>query len=262
MKLRRIPETHVLLLAATVDPGDAAPVLACAPAPPQNKAVEIADESAIILWDSTSKTQHFIRRAAFETNAADFGFLVPTPTKPEVEAVDNEAFAELGRITAPAVVEKTRSSGGGGCSIGCGKAADPKSSAGAAAPSVQVLEEKDVAGYRAAVLKADEAGVLGRWLQDNGYEFSPALEEWVKPYVTAGWKITAFKIAKSTPDTSGVRSKAVRMSFQTDRPFFPYREPAGQAALDKNGKKTGRLLRVFFLSNERVMGKFGGSGGS
>ena len=35
----------------------------CAVAPHAGESVQIADESAIIIWDAASKTQHFIRRA-------------------------------------------------------------------------------------------------------------------------------------------------------------------------------------------------------
>jgi hypothetical protein len=43
------------------------------------------------------------------------------------------------------------------------------------------------------------------------------------------------------------------MSFTTDRPFFPYREPASQ----RTGSDTARVLRVFFLGPERVYGTVG-----
>ena len=66
----------------------AGPILACAVVPPVNQPVAIANESAIIIWDSANKTEHFIRRASFQTMAKDFGFLVPTPAQPELaEAV-------------------------------------------------------------------------------------------------------------------------------------------------------------------------------
>ena len=58
------------------------PLVACAPAPREGQIVEIADESAVIIWDSASQTEHFIRRASFKTEATDFGFLVPTPSQP------------------------------------------------------------------------------------------------------------------------------------------------------------------------------------
>jgi hypothetical protein len=44
------------------------------------------------------------------------------------------------------------------------------------------------------------------------------------------------------------------MTFTTDRPFFPYREPAD--ARDAPAQP-GRLLRVFFIGNERVDGFVG-----
>ena len=59
------------------------------------------------------------------------------------------------------------------------------------AKAVEVLEEKLVAGFHASVLAADSAGDLVEWLDDHGYAFSPEVEEWARPYVDAGWKITA-----------------------------------------------------------------------
>src|SRR5437016_3719837 len=77
------------LLAAACLSFRAPAVRACAPAPPPGVRVEIADESAIIVWDAAAKTQHFIRRASFATAAHDFGFLVPTPAQPTLaEASD------------------------------------------------------------------------------------------------------------------------------------------------------------------------------
>src|ERR1051326_3386095 len=104
----------VLIVAARCTPS----LSACAVAPPQNKTVEIADESAIIVWDSATGTEHFIRRATFKSAAQDFGFLVPTPTKPELAEADDAAFKELARITAPKVVKQPRSKSSG-CSLGC-----------------------------------------------------------------------------------------------------------------------------------------------
>ena len=69
------------------------PVGACAVVWPKNKPVSIASESAIIVWDASSKTEHFIRRASFSTTAEYFGFLVPTPGKPTLSETDDDTFA-------------------------------------------------------------------------------------------------------------------------------------------------------------------------
>jgi hypothetical protein len=260
MNRRNLPEVVVLLLFASLLFTPAEQVSACAVAPPQGKTVEIADESAIILWDAAAKTQHFIRRASFSTEAAEFGFLVPTPAKPELAEAGDESFAELARITAPREITQPRPSGGGGCAIGCGTAA-PRGGV-AEKSAVRVLEEKRVAGHDATVLEADNADALSTWLGKHGFEYSPALTEWVAPYVKAGWKVTAFRFAKDSKDAKEARdlaSSAVRMTFKTDRPFFPYREPSSQVPAGA-GQAPRRLLRVFFLGDKRVQGNLGEKG--
>ena len=227
------------------------PAKACAPAPPRNVFVEIASESAIIVWDSATKTQHFIRRAAFQPISTgdvkfqDFGFLVPTPSQPVLEEVSDTAFDELAKVTAPKTETRKRPSDGGG---GCGCSASKSSGE---ASKVEVLEAKHVAGYDAKILKATDTEALAAWLKEHEYEARPALMAWVKPYVEKGWIITAFKIARDKDTSTGfaIGSTAVRMSFTTDTPFFPYSEPA-----DMKDAKTKRLLRVFFLSDKKMMG--------
>jgi hypothetical protein len=270
MNLRVTPKAVLLLLPAAGVLLLAGVAGACAVArEPQGKPVEIADESAIIIWDEAGKTQHFIRRASFKTQASNFGFLVPTPTKPKLAEAGDEAFATLAEITKPEVITKTRSRG---ISCTCGTKAERDVASGNAQPAVRVLEENRLPGLGLdyAILEADKADALSKWLKEHGYDFSPDLKDWVAPYVKAGWKISAFKIApgardaqednrdkKNVPDPNRVATKALRMSFQTEQPFFPYREPASQA--DDTGHPR-RLLRVYFLAKNRVKGTLGKKG--
>jgi len=231
----------------------ARPALTCAPAPPPGKSVSIADESALIVWDSGSATERFIRRASFTTDADDFGFLVPTPYLPQLTEVDDDLFTTLERITAPEITTVTQPSGGG-CGCGMKESPRPKDAA------VRVLEEKRVAGHDAAVLEADNADSLINWLTEHGYAVSPALTAWLKPYLDQHWKITAFKIAKDESDSERVSTKAVCMSFHADKPFYPYREPAAEGTADESARKAtpaSRMLRVYFVGTERVDGALG-----
>src|SRR5688572_1694958 len=75
-------------------------VFACAPAPHPGDRVAIVEESAVIIWEPATKTQHFIRRATFHGEAADFGFLVPTPTAPKLASEDDSLFDYLQRKTS------------------------------------------------------------------------------------------------------------------------------------------------------------------
>ena len=155
-----------------------------------------ADQTVVMVWDAAAKTEHFIRRASFKAGADDFGFLVPTPSRPELEESGDGAFPVLAAVTAPRVMVVPRPSGGGGC--GCSKeghdAADVLTPAG-----VTVLEDKVVAGFHAVVLEARSGEDLADWLKANGYAFSPEVQAWAKPYVEQGWKITALKVAKADP---------------------------------------------------------------
>jgi hypothetical protein len=255
MILHRLPGAAFLVglmaLALLPEP-PAAP--ACAVA--VNQSVEIADESAIIIWDANTKTQHFIRRATFNTTASDLGFLVPTPSKPTLTEADDKAFAELATITAPKIVKETRPSTGPGC--GCGTKVDTFDKAPAASADVHVLEEQRIAGYDTAILEADDADALGKWLKAHDYVYSPRLVAWVAPYVKAGWKITAFKFAKKAATDSSLTTSAVRMTFETKQPVFPYREPEEEKRPHK--EPPARLLRVFFLSDRRMDGTLGEKG--
>lgn len=251
----------------------------CAVAPPRGVHIEIGEECAIIVWDAASKTEHFIRRASFNTEAASFGFLVPTPSRPELAEADDRAFQEFAYLTAPPVRQATAPSTGCGCGA-------TKYAGMATAEKVDVMEQKRVAGYDAAVLAATDAAALNKWLSEHGYESGPALQKWLEPYIAHKWIITAFKVARDEPakkdaahkgdaattQTAGpakaekvagprqgpVSTAAVRMSFQAERPFFPYREPEDQRG--PNAAKTPRLLRVYFVGTERMEGTLGSDG--
>src|SRR5687768_6694699 len=83
-------------------------LFACAPAPHAGERIDVVEEAAVIVWDPATKTQHFIRRATFQGNARDFGFLVPTPTAPQLAAVDDGIFDTLLEKIKRPVIERTR----------------------------------------------------------------------------------------------------------------------------------------------------------
>ncbi len=202
--------------------------------------VGIGEETAILIWDAQTKTEHFIRRAKFVTEAKNLGFLVPTPTKPELVDVGDAAFDELYRFTTPPPPSPPdRSMNAGG---------RPQPS-GNVLESVKILEQKKVGEYDATILAADDAKSLTDWLKKNDYPSSPEITDWLTPYLKDKWILTAYKIStqsNGTRNSLGFQGSTIRMSFQADQPFYPYREPknAGESAPPK------RLLRVYFLSEK------------
>jgi hypothetical protein len=242
----------IMLAAAGILP----PAPACCPAPPSGKPVVNADQTVIIIWDAVNKIQHFIRKASFKSEADDFGFLVPTPAQPELEESGNDAFPYLAKLTEPEIRKVKRPSGNLGC--GCSKSAVKhagRAQADLAPPNVVVLAQKEVAGFNATVLEARSAKDLVGWLKDHGYAYSREVEAWAKPYVDGGWKITAMKVARDKEGKSkNVNAAALRMTFKTDRPLFPYREPDSRSAADALSAKS-RLLRIYFLAEARYQGE-------
>src|SRR5262249_6523781 len=183
----------------------------------------------------------------------DFGFLVPTPSVPALGEVDETIFKDLEKWTAPPViirkVKRPPLPAPGGEKKSVEKSKD----------GVVVLGRERVAGLDAAILKATETKALQGWLKKHGYSTRPALDSWLERYVKDGWIITAFKIANKEPGGTGVSTKALKMTFHTNRPFYPYREPE-----DMRAAKAGvaRQLRVFLVSDVRMEGVLGAHGGA
>jgi hypothetical protein len=263
--LRTMRTAHLLpllLAALAVRPSVAR---ACATAPAPGEAVHTNREDVLIVWDEARHLEHFVRSAVFDTSAKSFGFLVPTPSRPTL-AEASEAVADvLGSLTAPATLHETRYVP---VPVGCtmvpllfmrsgGKAAAVEASAS----FVRVLEQSRVAGLDAAVLEADDPTALAEWLRGHGFEFRDALKRWVAPYLAKRWTITAFRYAR--PDVAAnvgmfvapIASRAVRMTFATDAPVYPYREPDDMLAVP------GRELRLFVVSASRLDGSLADVGG-
>ena len=218
----------------------------CCAVSAQGVPVVNADQTVILLWDRERQTEHFIRKASFRSEGDSVGFIVPTPSRPQLEESGNAAFPYLAQITAPQTEGK-------GLPIGC--AADsPKANY---SRSVRVIEEKTVAGYDAVVLAADSGTALVWWLRDHGYAYTPEAAEWAQPYLEKAWYMTAMKIAKKAKGGAdpAVAASALRITFKTDRPLFPYREPDSRKDAAQL-KVADRLLRIYFVAESRYEGRF------
>lgn len=181
-----------------------------------NGPIKVRGEDALIVWDPATKTEHFVRRASFADAPADFAFLVPTPSKPELGEVPVAVFDRLyERYKAPEPRLRSAPSNG------------PIAAAAMAPPRVDVVEHKVVAGLDATVLRANDGKALAEWLAAHKYPSGPAIEAWLTPYVKRGAYVTAFKLAGGAgAGASPNPQTAVRMTFTTDAPMFPYSEPS------------------------------------
>jgi hypothetical protein len=233
--------------------------LPCAPAPPGGRRVQVLGESAVIIWDSKTKTEHFIRSATFESDSPDFGFLVPTPTVPTLTESSDQIFIMTEEFMVPEKVEKNVYGVNPIFMLGAFFMLRSRNDDAlvTARPPVRILATQQVSGYDAVVLEADNATALQSWLSEHHYAARPDLIEWFEPYIQKKWKISAFKIAyRSTGEAFA--TSPVKMSFQTDQPFFPYHEPSNQRTQDQN--QPPRTLRLYVFSDSKMDAQIGESG--
>jgi len=189
--------------------------------------VPITGERALIVWDPETRTEHFVRTAAFADAPEDFAFLVPTPSEPELTEVD-DIFGELF-----AMVRTHRYDSRGG-TLGGG---------------VTLVRRQVVAGMDAAVLRASDAGALARWLRRHRFARSRALRSWLRKYVRRGWYVTAFRLRPEEVGASA-ETRVLRMSFETPKPVYPYSEPA-------SAEQEPRPLRVYVAAPRRMEARRG-----
>jgi hypothetical protein len=213
--------------------------------------VPVASEEALIVWDAAHHIEHFVRGAEFAGGGDGMGFIVPTPTRPELAALQSDPFGALDFALVPRRRNEVHHSVVPGCSLsffmfmrGAAPGAAPQGATTSAA-HVSVLEERRIGPYDASILSADSADALAQWLASHGFVSRPSVVEWLRPYVEHHWLLTAFRIAPNA-GSSANRLPAVRMSFPTERPFYPYSEPAETAP---ENATSNRSLHVFFVAD-------------
>lgn len=237
----------------------ASPAPACCPAWRRGEPVRIANQQILVVWDPATRIEHFIREAKFAAGARQdgFGFLVPSPTVPEIAAADGAVFEQLNTRIKPRIEDVTRWKNHYSL-LWTLFVLESKTTASRAfddAPppmaAVEVMKTARVGGYDVAVLKAADPAALTEWLSNNGYDSRPELTDWSRPYVEKGWMITAFKYAT---DATNIDVSAVRLTFETDVPLFPYRVPTDQIDPDSPRRN---VLRAFVVGPGRAQGTLG-----
>ncbi len=175
-------------------------------------------EQTLIVFDDKKKHQHFIREVAFNTSDEAFGFVVPTPARPQVDAVKKSPFGDL-RLKFP-FRRVVGVFGKGGLGFGSGAARG--------GGGVKVLEKKRVGSFTAYVLAADDEKALASWLKKHQLVSTPEADVWLKHYVDMKFFYVAMRYNPpkgAAKKRSPVKAETMRISFDTPVPYYPYFEP-------------------------------------
>jgi hypothetical protein len=205
----------------------------------------LAYEQSLILFDAARQREDFIREVTFNAGPAPFGFVVPTPARPEVAKLATSPF-QLLRMQFP--YERLRGGGGLG-TIGHGAG----SGQGFGTGHVKVLEVKKVGSFTAFVLAADDEKALAAWLKKNALVSTPEADVWLAHYVKMKFFFVAMRYDPPKPDSaeahdfSKTKAETVRISFDTPLAYYPYFEPDPP----KGVKRTDpRMLEIWLCASK------------
>jgi hypothetical protein len=197
----------------------------------------LAYEQTLIIFDSQKRREHFVREVVFRTSRQRFGFVVPTPTRPEVARVAASPFP---RLRALFRFENLDIGTGSGQGFGAGM---PRG-------KVKVLEVKKVGSFTAFILSADDATALADWLKKNQLVSSPEADVWLAHYVKMKFFYVAMRYDPPAKEEAVGRttSETMRISFDSELAYYPYFEPdppGGRAPEDP------RMLDVWYVADSR-----------
>src|SRR5262245_29723344 len=180
-------------------------------------------QKAFLTFDPDKKVESFTVQPAFEGNAVDFGMVIPTPTKPTLDAMPRDFFKHLAIFTILEPMDLTKY-----------KRRLPRPGFGGGAPGgrpqddtakVKILDKGVVGSLEYKVLEAERADALYVWLKENKYSYSGD-EATLDYYIKKQWLFTVMKIdpmqMKKKPDGSFEGEVTpTRFTFNSDTFSYP-----------------------------------------
>ncbi len=206
---------------------------------PAATAPSLSHEQVLLLYDAAQRKEHFIREVTFRNGVEPFGFVVPTPTRPEVAALKQSPFPALRSLAPTDDFPPLRKGDSDNKEGGTG--------ARRAGAGVEVLEVARVGSFTAFVLSASDARGFAEWLAQNGFRGSPSTDAWLAHYVRLKFFYVAMRYEAPREVTAPTRvvAETVRISFSTPVPFYPYLEPVRDAGT----ASPERLLDLWLVSS-------------
>jgi len=235
--------------------------------PPPDFYLRQTQQKAVILYDEGVET--LIISVIFQGDAKDFGWVVPTPSRPEIDEAPDELFVSLEELTGitrwkdyggPVPLEEFKQ-------------------------EVEVLETKEVGIFEAKLLKSDDPKALANWLAENNYQFPKEGSYVLESYVENNWYFVAVKVrpdlvwGDATAKLQSGHATPIKLTFEADKIVYPlkisslnkYFEPPVKIfeewqEIEKFGarmimpimppleRKTGILLYVFADKEKKIPG--------
>lgn len=152
-----------------------------APFPPSNKYVTETDQKAVIVYENGTETM--VLSVTFKGDPENFGWVIPIPSKPEVEKSQDELFTALADLTAPpAGATETIPYLG----LGEKETAEPL--------KVDVIETKKIDIYDITTVTSEDPTALSEWLSGHEYQIPKEASTILEEYTKNNWYFICVKI--------------------------------------------------------------------
>jgi Uncharacterized protein conserved in bacteria (DUF2330) len=183
-------------------------------------------QKAFLTWDPVGQSESFTVQPRFEGNAADFGMVIPTPTRPRLNEMPRDFFKELAVFTIlkPMPLDKYKRRG---LFDQMFAGAAPALREKGRRSTVRVLEAGVVGSLDYKIITAERADDLYDWLKQNRYHYSGD-EKTLDFYVQKRWVFTVMKIdpkqMKRAADGSYTGDVTpTRFTFASEQLLYPLR---------------------------------------
>jgi hypothetical protein len=228
MLLRRLAVLIWMITTALAWSGDASACGAFAGPKSEGELAEslpfLTVEQVLLLWDKETGVEDFIRETRFDRTGKPFGFVIPTPSRPEVSAAKPPFDALRSKYGFDSPFHLKIGGGAGPVQGSGGRGGAPEA-------AVLVLSKQRIGSFVAFTLSAKEPGAFDAWLRKNGFAMRSGAKPWIRHYVDLGFFFVALRYdappgARGDAGTASMTSETVRIRFRTPNPYYPYMEPA------------------------------------
>ncbi len=214
--------------------------------------VDQTGENVIFVIGDTESEVHIQISIDTETNAENFGWLVPLTSVPEFSVGSQPLFDQIRAASVPQYDITTTFEQCGGATTSDGGFTDSGfpatsdasggESGGGTGDGPTVLLEEAVGAFQVAVLTDTEVGPIKTWLEDNGYLWDANAEPILMQYLAEGNVIAALKLRR-TASIADVHPITLR--YPSSETCFPLRLTRIAAVEDMD-------IRVFVLAENRA----------
>lgn len=176
-----------------------------------------------LFYVAQDERRQLVVQPQFAGSATDFALVMPFPSRPQVHEAPTFIFDQLEDLTNPvqafddpiALLENA-----------AGISSVPQR-------GVEVLEQRDVGDYTAAVLRATDTSELLAWLGENGYEITDNKRQALDVYIAESAYFVALKVNMTAADVDSQgllrgELRPIEFRFSSATHTLPMRLMAGE----------------------------------